>query len=140
MAWQAVQPGTPYHRYTLWIDGILRDSQVLRRPVDGAFDRLSVGAGLDATDQADAVLDELRLSSLPRLGNSQQVRLIVSQRTDNTLAVYDWLGNPISQLGGPGSALGQFSSPQGLEIQGNRVWVADPGNGRVQVLPSTAIG
>ena len=134
VAWQAVQPGTPYHRYTLWIDGILRDSQVLRRPVDGVFDRLSVGAGLDATDQADAVLDELRLSSLPRLGNSQQARLIISQRTDNTLAVTDWLGNLVSRLGGPGAALGQFSSPQGLEIRDNRIWVADPGNGRVQVL------
>lgn len=38
VAWQAVQPGADYRRYILWVDGVLRNSQVLRRwssPTDG---------------------------------------------------------------------------------------------------------
>jgi hypothetical protein len=127
VAWQAVQPGTSYRRYTLWIDGILRDSQVLRRPATGPFDRISVGGGLDGADQADATLDELRISSVARLGNSQQARLIVSQAAAGRVDVVDWLGSPVSTLTG-------FQAPQGLAVLPGRVFVADPPAGSIHVL------
>jgi len=127
VAWQAVQPGAAYRRYTLWIDGILRDSQVLRRPVAGPLDRISVGAGLDGAGQADAALDELRISSAARAGNSQQVRLLISQAAAGRVDVVDWLGSPVSGLAG-------FQTPQGLAVTPGRVFVADPASGSIDVL------
>lgn len=127
VAWQPAQPGTTYRRYTLWSDGILRDSQVLRRPAAGWFERLAVGVGLDGSGQADATLDELRISDVARLGNSQEARLLVSQAAAGRVDVLDWLGARVSGLGG-------WQAPQGLAVQGNRVYVADPAGGAVHVL------
>lgn len=134
VAWQPAQPGATYRRYTLWIDGRLHESQVLRRPAAGPATRIAVGCGLDGGDQADAVLDDLHISAAARVGNSQQTRLVVSQRDGHRIDVFDWLGNRLSSLGGPGAALGEFQSPQGLAILGDTVWVADRGNGRIQRL------
>lgn len=134
VAWQAVQPGLSYRRYTLWVDGVLRDSRVLRRPVDGPFDRLSLGSGLDGQHPAEATLDELHISSLARVGNSQRVSLVVSQGRAQRLDVFDWLGNRISQFGGPGAGNGQFDWPRELAQVDDRIVVADSGNGRLQVL------
>ena len=134
VAWQTVQPGLDYRRYTLWVDGVLRDSRVLRRPVAGPFDSLSLGSGLDGRHPAEATLDELHLSSLARVGNSQQVSLIVSQSRAQRLDVFDWLGNRISQFGGPGVGPGQFDWPRELAQIGERIVVADAGNDRLQVL------
>jgi hypothetical protein len=127
VTWQAVQPESAYRRYTLWIDGILYDSQVLRRPVAGALDRISAGAGLDGADQADATLDELRISSAARVGNSQRVRLVISQATAGRVDVVDWLGSPVSTLA-------EFQAPQGLAVLPGRVFVADPSSGSIHVL------
>lgn len=127
VAWQPAQPGTSYRRYTLWVDGILRDSQVLRRPVAGPFDRLAVGAGLDGAGQADAALDELRISAAARLGNSQETRLLVSQAGAGRVEVFDWLGHRVSGLDG-------FEAPQGLALRADRLFVADPAGGAVHVL------
>lgn len=127
VAWQAVQPDSAYRRYTLWIDGVLRDSQVLRRPAAGPIDRISVGAGLDGADQADAALDELHISREARVGNSQQTRLLVSQAAAGRVDVVDWLGSPVSTLGG-------FQAPQGLAALPGRVLVADPAGGSIHVL------
>ena len=134
LAWQAVQPGTDFHRYTLWIDGVLEDSQVLRRPAAGSPSQIAVGVGLDGSDQADAASDDLHLSAVPRVGNSQATRLIVSQRDLDRIDVLDWLGNPLSSLGSTGSGSGEFRWPQGLAMHGDTVWVADRGNGRIQAL------
>jgi hypothetical protein len=134
LAWQPAQPGTDYRRYTLWVDGALHDSRALRRPAAGDVRLLAVGCGLDGEDQADAVIDELHISAAARLGNSQDTRIVVSQRDGHRIDVFDWLGNRLSSLGGPGAGLGQFQSPQGLAIQGETIWVADRGNGRIQRL------
>ncbi len=127
VVWQAVQPESGYRRYTLWIDGVLRDSQVLRRPAAGPLARISVGAGLDGADQADATLDELHISREARVGNSQQTRLVISQAAAGRVDVVDWLGSPVSTLGG-------FQAPQGLAALPGRVLVADPAGGSIHVL------
>ena len=134
VAWQAVQPGTTFRRYTFWIDGALQDSQVLRQPATGVFERIAVGSGLDGEDQADAAIDELHLNAVARVGNSQSTRLIVAQRNRDRVDVLDWLGNVVDSLGGPGSGADEFRSPQGLAIRGDTVWVADSDNGRIQIL------
>lgn len=127
VAWQAVPPGSAYRRYTLWIDGVLRDSQVLRQPAAGPLARISVGAGLDGADQADATLDELRISSAARVGNSQHTRLVISQAAAGRVDVVDWLGSPVNTLDG-------FQAPQGLAVLPGRVLVADPADGSIRVL------
>lgn len=43
-------------------------------------------------------------------------------------------GSPTAQWGGAGSAPGQFSSPADVTVSGDRVFVADTGNNRVQVF------
>ncbi len=134
VAWQAVQPGTTFRRYTFWIDGALQDSQVLRRPADGMFEQIAVGSGLDGNDQADAAIDEVHFSAAARVGNSQSTRLIVTQRNLDRVDVLDWLGNPVASLGSSGSGADEFQSPQSLAIRGDTVWVADTDNGRIQVL------
>ncbi|MBK9613323.1 hypothetical protein [Candidatus Amarobacter glycogenicus] len=105
---------------------------------------LSVGAGVDGRDQADASLDELFISGVARVGNSQQTRLLVSQSSAHRVDVLDWLGNTLSQFGGLGSGAGQFSSPQALlsiggvggagGAGGRRGWANHPG-GRQRQRP-----
>ena len=42
-------------------------------------------------------------------------------------------GDLLSQMGGPGSGVGQFDAPEGLAVDSQgRVYVADTGNNRVQ--------
>ena len=127
VVWQAVQPDSAYRRYTLWIDGVLRDSQVLRRPAAGPLERISVGVGLDGADQADAALDELHISRTARVGNSQQTRLLISQAAAGRVDVVDWLGSSVSTLDG-------FRTPHGLAALPGQVLVADPADGSIRVL------
>lgn len=134
VAWQAAQPDADYRRYTLWVDGVLQDSQVTRRPVVGPMELISVGAGLDGRDQAEAALDELHLSNVARVGNSQRVRLLVSEGDADRVDVFDWLGNLVSSFGHTGSDAGEFQQPQELLLADDTVMVADAGNGRIALL------
>lgn len=142
LAWQPVQTGTTYRRFTFWVDGQLMDSHVQRVPLAGMPTWFSVGAGVDGRDQADATLDEFFISGVARVGNSQQTRLIVSQSNVHRVDVLDWLGNTLSQLGGLGSGAGQFNSPQGLLSvgpAGQTILVADSGNGRIEALNDNGV-
>ena len=137
LAWQPVQTGTSYRRFTFWVDGRLVDSHVQRVPLAGMPTWLSIGAGVDGRDQADAALDEVFISSVARVGSSQQTRLLVSQSSVNRVDVLDWMGNTLSQFGGAGSGAGQFNNPQALlpiGPAGQTVLVADSGNGRIEAL------
>lgn len=140
LAWQPAAPDPLYRRFTLWVDGRLLDGRVQRKPMAGMPTWLSVGAGVDGRDQADAALDEVFISAAARVGNSQQTRLLVSQSSAHRVDVLDWLGNPLSQFGGLGSGPGQFDSPQALLLiggagpAGQTILVADNGNGRLEAL------
>ncbi len=58
----------------------------------------------------------------------------VSDRDNHRLQAFDRSGALLRVAGSPGSAAGQLSSPLGLEADGERVWVADSGNLRVQAF------
>lgn len=116
VVWQPVDAGTTHRRLTLWVDGVLQDSQVLRRPLAGAPQLLSVGNSLAGDAPALSVLDELHISSVARIGSSQTTRLLVSQAEGQRIDVYDWLGNVISQFGSAGSGPGQWAFPQTVVI------------------------
>ncbi|MFZ1597829.1 MAG: LamG-like jellyroll fold domain-containing protein, partial [Anaerolineae bacterium] len=145
LAWQPAPPDPLYRRFTFWVDGRLLDSHVQRVPMAGMPTWLSVGAGVDGRDQADASLDELFISGVARVGNSQQTRLLVSQSSAHRVDVLDWLGNTLSQFGGLGSGAGQFSSPQallgigGAGPAGQTILVADSGNGRIEALHADGV-
>jgi hypothetical protein len=122
----------------LFIDGVQRGSSDNARPPDSLGASLSVGASLGGSGQeADAVIDEFRISDIPRVGNSDTCtyRLLVADSGNNRIQAFDVSGNYVSAYGSPGSGPGQFNDPQGLAVDGNgQVIVADRGNNRLQVL------
>ncbi len=86
---------------------------------------------------AQAAIDELRFSDLPRFGNTQQLRILVadSYYAANRIVALDGLGNLVTAFGSTGSGDGQFNDPRGITINSARnVIVVDSGNNRLQVL------
>jgi sugar lactone lactonase YvrE len=110
------------------VDGSLKDSRTLVHSVTGTAPSLYVGVSLEGTEQAEAVMDELRVSSFPRLGNSDYVRLVVAD--DDHLLVFDLLGNLLSTYDE-----GNLSELRGMAIdKEGHIVVAEGGNDRLQVL------
>ena len=83
-----------------------------------------------------AVIDELRISSLPRLGNSGSCnRILVVDSSNHRVQAFDSLGNFLSSFGSYGSGVGQFNSPQGIAVnRQGQVLVSDRDNQRLVVL------
>ncbi len=86
--------------------------------------------------RADGVIDELRISDIPRVGNNPACNLIlVADSGNQRIQAFDSLGNYLSAYGELGSASGQFASPQGLAVDpAGRVVVVDRDNNRLVVL------
>jgi len=87
--------------------------------------------------QARGAIDELRISDIPRIGNSDTCtyRILVADSGNHRVQAFDVGGNFISAYGSPGSGPGQFNDPQGLTVDDSDVIiVADSGNNRLQVL------
>ncbi|MCC7354653.1 MAG: hypothetical protein IT330_12975 [Anaerolineae bacterium] len=151
-AW-AWQPGEWHHLAITWsdhdlsfyVDGYLADRRPVHHPITGTAATLHIGRGIDGKDPALAAVDGLRISSLPRLGNSDHTRLIVADGELNRLQVFDALGNLISSFGEEGNGPGQWRSPQGMAwlpdspqqydgATATSLLVADSGNDRLQLL------
>ena len=61
--------------------------------------------------------------------------LVASAKSTDRLLVYDAQGGqPLRAVGGPGRALGEFDRPNGLAVSGDRLFVVERDNHRVQVL------
>ena len=106
-AWGSVvdwQPGKWHHiaaawneqRLSLYVDGRLLWGEALPFTIVGSPTTLAVGGSLKGEDAADAVFDSLRVSSLPRLGNSEPFRVLVSEGRRGEIKVFDLLGNRLS--------------------------------------------
>lgn len=95
-----------------------------------------IGSGAGGADAVDALIDELRISAVPRLGNSQECsHILVADSGNHRIQAFDSLGTFIGEFGSPGSGPGQFNDPQGLAVDGEgRVIVVDRGNNRLQIL------
>ena len=61
-------------------------------------------------------------------------RVFVTRHSGGTVAVYTKTGEFVQEIGSQGSGPEQFSGPAHLAIHGGELYVADNGNGRVQVL------
>jgi hypothetical protein len=124
-------------RLALYEDGLLVDSTEEGGVPDWLGDLLSVGAGLSWSGyRADAVIDELRVSDVPRVGDSDSCgRILVADSGNHRIQAFDILGQFISEFGSHGGGEGQFDDPQGLAVdRQGRVTVVDRGNNRLEVL------
>ncbi|MEO0073953.1 MAG: LamG-like jellyroll fold domain-containing protein [candidate division WOR-3 bacterium] len=125
-------------RIALFVDGQEVQSSESARVPDLLASTFSVGASVVWRDQqTNAVLDEFRVSDIPRVGNSDtcSYRILVADSGNNRIQAFDASGGFITAFGGAGSGPGQFSKPQGLAVDASgRVFVVDSGNNRVQVL------
>jgi hypothetical protein len=98
---------------------------------------MSVGSSHWGDQQAHAVIDEFRISDLPRVGSGGgfPYRILVADSGNHRLQAFDDLGDFVTAYGSPGSGPGQFNNPQGLAAsEDGRVVVADRDNHRLQVL------
>ncbi len=121
----------------LFADGQRRGSSSSARPPDTLAPTIYLGSSLWRDQQANAVIDELRISDVPRIGNSDTCayRILVADSGNNRLQAFDSEGRFVSAFGSAGPGPGQFSDPQGLAVIGDgHVIVADRGNNRLQVL------
>lgn len=95
-----------------------------------------VGSGFNGEFAIDAVIDELRISDVPRLGDSLTCgRILVADSGNNRVQAFNSQGDFLSEFGTYGNGDGQFDEPQGLAVDPNgRVIVVDRGNNRLVVL------
>jgi hypothetical protein len=121
----------------LYVDGQQQDSSDTANTPDTLADSMYIGSSAWHGQQANAVIDELRVSDIPRIGNSDSCsyRILVADSGNHRIQAFDVEGSFVSTYGGPGSGPSEFSNPQGLatDSSGNVV-VADNGNDRLQVL------
>jgi hypothetical protein len=89
--WHHVAAVWEPHRTYLYADGILRDRGDLRHPITGTMEILSIGSG-PSTGGAQAIIDEVRISSIPRVGSSHRVRILATDPLSGTITVMDMFG------------------------------------------------
>ncbi|HOT91326.1 MAG TPA: CARDB domain-containing protein [Anaerolineae bacterium] len=121
----------------LYVDGVQVASDGNARPPDTLAAEMYVGSASWEGYQANAVIDELRISDIPRLGNSDAcMRILVADSAAHRIQAFDSLGNLLSAYGdAPGTLLGQFDTPQDVAVdKSGRVIVVDQGNDRLVVL------
>ena len=120
----------------LYIDGHSVAQAVcggVANPLSGIF---YIGSAIVGDQSVDAIIDEFRISDLPRLGNSDSSSyILVADSGNHRVQAFDNLGNFITQFGTHGNGTGQFDDPQGLAVDASgRVIVVDRGNNRLVVL------
>lgn len=121
----------------LFVDGVLRDRAQSAGVPDTLANSLVVGAANYEPQWAHGVIDELRISRVPRLGNSDvcQPTIFVADSGNNRLQAFDSSGSYLGQIGSLGSGLGQFNQPQGVTVRPNGdIVVVDSGNNRLQLF------
>ncbi|MCX6028722.1 MAG: CSLREA domain-containing protein [Chloroflexi bacterium] len=128
---------------TLAVDGQEQGRSDAARPPDRLTASLSIGSTAWNDQQANAVMDEFRISDIPRVGNSDtcSYRILVADSSNGRIQAFDAMGNFVSAYGSPGSGPGQFNDPQGVTVDAaGRVIVADRGNNRLQLLAFDGAG
>jgi hypothetical protein len=121
----------------LFVDGQERDRRTSVGLPDSLSATLHIGSEYSHNRQANAVLDELRISGLPRVGNSDtcSYRILVADSGNHRIQAFDASGAFVTSYGALGSDPGQFNTPQGLAVDPHgQVIVADKGNNRLQVI------
>jgi DNA-binding beta-propeller fold protein YncE len=74
------------------------------------------------------------------LGVDEQGNVYVSSNSASVITVYSKDGRCLASFGQLGRRVGEFAGPNGLWIDSdNRIYVADSGNGRVQIFQLVAV-
>ena len=97
-------------------------------------DDIHIGSNAWGVAQADAVIDEFRISSVPRLGDSDvsDFRFLVVDSGNGRIEAFDMDGNFVASYGSSGGGTGRFRSAEGIAVApSGDVWVADSGNNRL---------
>jgi hypothetical protein len=134
--WHHVAVTWTESQIALYVDGQERDRQPARPP-DRLGSVIYVGSTWAGEDQANGVMDELRISDVPRVGNSDacSYRILVADSGNNRIQAFDGQGNFLASYGSYGNGRRQFNNPQGIAVTADgRVIVADTGNNRLHVL------
>jgi DNA-binding beta-propeller fold protein YncE len=120
----------------LFVDGMQVGSEGNAQMPDPLSAQMYIGSSAWEGQWANAVIDELRISDTPRIGNSDTCHhILVADSGNHRIQVFDSLGNFVGAYGTQGSGAGQFNAPQGLAIDSQgRVIVADSGNDRLVFL------
>jgi hypothetical protein len=120
----------------LFVDGRTVAQAVCEGVANPVTSIFYIGSGISGEQSVDAIIDEFRISDLPRLGNSDSSGFIlVADSGNHRIQAFDNLGTFITEFGTYGSGEGQFDNPQGLAITPNdHVIVVDRGNNRLVAL------
>lgn len=137
------QPGEWHHIAVTWhgtilrlyTDGILGGESTLPLGMPVTLWPLWIGTNYVGGDPAAAAFDDLRLSTVARVGNLADARIFVADTGNHRVQALDGLGQPLATFGSHGSGTGQFDSPWDVAAdEQGRVAVSDSGNHRVQWL------
>jgi hypothetical protein len=95
-----------------------------------------IGSDLNHDFTIDAVIDELRISDIARLGDSLICgRILVADSGNHRVQAFTSQGDFLSEFGSYGDGEGQFNDPQGLAVDSNgHVIVVDRDNNRLVEL------
>ena len=121
----------------LFVDNTLVASSDTANPPDVLAPALFIGSSWDLHQQANADIDEFRISDVPRASGSDscQYRILVADSGNNRIQAFDAQGNFIAAYGSSNSTGDPFNNPQGLAVNENGdVFVVDSGNNRLHVL------
>jgi len=134
--WHHVAVSWQEHEMWLAVDGWLVDhsDEVVLPPALGPLFR--VGSTPNLGWQANAVLDELRISDIrrPTLCGGPQ-RLLVVDSGKHSVMAFDDQGSLLAEFGSHGAGPGEFDGPEGLAVDpSGRLIVADRGNNRLVAL------
>jgi hypothetical protein len=138
------QPGEWHHIAALWtsdqmklvVDGDLVGTRT-SAPPETLGDTLYIGSSNFGGHPADAVIDEMRISDVPRVGHAPawEPYVFVADTGHHQIQAFDRWHLALASFGTFGSDPGQFSDPEGIAVAPDgRVIVADTGNDRLQVL------
>ena len=122
---------------SMYVDGaVVAESSDCRLPADfGAS--VFVGSNAGGRQQANALLDELRISDVTRLGDSDTCtyRIVVTDTGNDRLQLFDPIGRVVGAYGTTGSGPGAFRAPKGIASDGaGRIVVVDSANRRLQLF------
>ena len=88
----------------LYVDGEQRDGSNTAHPPDTLANTMYIGSSSSLAEQAHADIDELRISDIPRVGNSDtcSYRILVADSGNKRIQAFDAQGNFVAAFGTPG--------------------------------------
>ena len=109
----------------LYVDSLSRASGSFIAMPDTLAATLYVGSDTSGNSQADGVIDEFRISNMPRIGNSDSANytIFVADSGNHRVQAFTEAATFLAAFGSLGAGAGQFNDPRGLTIEIGRAHV-----------------